>query len=91
MVAEEKSEEVEAPFGEKIAEATGGSDQPVTSDTRTPDSQPGDDVAADDKRTKPQLSADAPWSQRMWEVFTTFWPLGLVAFGGPAVRFVFTA
>ena len=29
------------------------------------------------------VAADAPWSAQMWEVFTTFWPLGLVAFGGP--------
>ena len=34
-----------------------------------------------------KVSADAPWSERMWEVFSTFWPLGLVAFGGPQVRF----
>jgi|AntRauTorckE5430_2_1112549.scaffolds.fasta_scaffold21042_1 chromate transporter len=26
---------------------------------------------------------DIPWRTRMWEVFTTFWPLGFVAFGGP--------
>jgi len=26
---------------------------------------------------------DIPWGTRMWEVFTTFWPLGFVAFGGP--------
>jgi len=26
---------------------------------------------------------DSPWSQRMKEVFVTFWPLGLIAFGGP--------
>lgn len=37
----------------------------------------------DDKRKKMKVSVDAPWSERMWEVFTTFWPLGLVAFGGP--------
>eukprot|EP00980_Cylindrotheca_fusiformis_P000820 scaffold212_cov72-Cylindrotheca_fusiformis.AAC.1 len=37
-----------------------------------------------DKKKKVKLvSPDAPWSERMWEVFTTFWPLGLVAFGGP--------
>ena len=29
------------------------------------------------------LEPDTPWSTRIWEVFTTFWPLGLVAFGGP--------
>jgi chromate transporter len=26
---------------------------------------------------------DTPLSTRLWEVFTTFWPLGFVAFGGP--------
>ena len=31
------------------------------------------------------VPADAPWKDRMWEVFTTFWPLGLIAFGGPQV------
>mmetsp|Transcript_5522 Transcript_5522/g.8426 ORF Transcript_5522/g.8426 Transcript_5522/m.8426 type:complete len:476 (-) Transcript_5522:163-1590(-) len=30
-----------------------------------------------------RVSEDAPWGERMKEVFTTFWPLGLVAFGGP--------
>eukprot|EP00558_Chaetoceros_sp_UNC1202_P003103 CAMPEP_0197238282 /NCGR_PEP_ID=MMETSP1429-20130617/4804_1 /TAXON_ID=49237 /ORGANISM="Chaetoceros sp., Strain UNC1202" /LENGTH=465 /DNA_ID=CAMNT_0042697405 /DNA_START=118 /DNA_END=1515 /DNA_ORIENTATION=- len=29
------------------------------------------------------LIEDTPWATRMWEVFTTFWPLGFVAFGGP--------
>jgi hypothetical protein len=29
------------------------------------------------------LGEDIPWKTRMWEVFTTFWPLGFVAFGGP--------
>ena len=38
-----------------------------------------DDKKDDDSR----VSVNAPWSERMWEVFSTFWPLGLVAFGGP--------
>jgi hypothetical protein len=29
------------------------------------------------------VSADAPWLERYIEVIKTFWPLGLVAFGGP--------
>lgn len=29
------------------------------------------------------LAEDIPWKTRIWEVFTTFWPLGFVAFGGP--------
>jgi hypothetical protein len=37
----------------------------------------------DDKRIKMKVAADAPWTDRMWEVFCTFWPLGLIAFGGP--------
>lgn len=37
----------------------------------------------DDKRIRMKVAADAPWKDRMWEVFVTFWPLGFVAFGGP--------
>lgn len=48
-----------------------------------------DEEADGDGEEKPAktktVSADAPWSERMWEVFSTFWPLGLVAFGGPQV------
>jgi hypothetical protein len=36
-----------------------------------------------EKKKVKTVSADAPWGERMWEVFTTFWPLGFVAFGGP--------
>jgi hypothetical protein len=35
------------------------------------------------KKKMKMVAADAPWKDRMWEVFTTFWPLGLIAFGGP--------
>ncbi|GAX19679.1 chromate transporter [Fistulifera solaris] len=38
---------------------------------------------SDDKRIHMKVAADAPWKDRMWEVFTTFWPLGFIAFGGP--------
>jgi Chromate transporter len=30
-----------------------------------------------------KVAADAPLTERLWEVLTTFWPLGFVAFGGP--------
>jgi hypothetical protein len=43
--------------------------------------QEGGDV----KKHHMKVAADAPWSERMWEVFSTFWPLGLIAFGGPQV------
>lgn len=36
-----------------------------------------------DKRAHMKVAADAPWKDRMWEVFSTFWPLGFIAFGGP--------
>lgn len=34
--------------------------------------QENNDVSA------PDAEEDIPWSTRMWEVFTTFWPLGFV-------------
>jgi chromate transporter len=40
----------------------------------------GDD---DEQKVRMKVAADAPWKDRMWEVFSTFWPLGLIAFGGP--------
>jgi hypothetical protein len=80
-IEEEKNEEIEAPLGMPPAEATVESVQPDNPDITSP--------PADDKRTKMKVAADAPWSERMWEVFTTFWPLGFVAFGGPQVRFLF--
>ena len=43
----------------------------------------GDGGDEKEKSDENYVSVDAPWSERMWEVFTTFWPLGLVAFGGP--------
>lgn len=50
----------------------------VGNETSCEDEQP-----ADTKKVHMKVAADAPWSQRMWEVFSTFWPLGLIAFGGP--------
>jgi Chromate transporter len=48
------------------------------------------DATSDDpvnpKQRKMTVAADAPWTERVWEVFTTFWPLGLIAFGGPAAH-----
>lgn len=57
--------------------------QPAKEDDAEAD--PGAD-SEDKKKVIMKVSADAPWSERMWEVFSTFWPLGLVAFGGPQVR-----
>lgn len=81
MQEEEKQPETsdvpeEAPDQEEVHEfAENGEKKP------TEDDAVGED--ADEKKKVNKVSADAPWSERMWEVFTTFWPLGLIAFGGP--------
>jgi len=36
-----------------------------------------------EKNVSNEMEEDTPWKQRMWEVFITYWSLGLVAFGGP--------
>jgi Chromate transporter len=38
------------------------------------------------RQRKLTVAADARWTDRVWEVFTTFWPLGLIAFGGPTAH-----
>jgi hypothetical protein len=62
-------------------------------DDAKPDAVPENESSTDDEETDDDgkkkkkkiqmVAADAPWKDRMWEVFTTFWPLGLIAFGGP--------
>jgi chromate transporter len=47
------------------------------------DEQDDDDKDKEGSISGEVVSVNAPWSERMYEVFTTFWPLGLVAFGGP--------
>ena len=41
------------------------------------------DVENKGQQQKETEFVDRPLSTRLWEVFTTFWPLGFVAFGGP--------
>ena len=43
----------------------------------SPDEEEGEATSAT------RVSADAPWKDRYIEVVDTFWPLGLIAFGGP--------
>lgn len=47
------------------------------------EASPPTDEGNGDNKIRMTVAADAPWTERMWEVFTTFWPLGFVAFGGP--------
>jgi hypothetical protein len=40
-------------------------------------------ASAEEEETYNRVSANAPWKDRYIEVVDTFWPLGLIAFGGP--------
>ena len=92
MVAreEEKNEEIEAAFGDIEVHTNEellnrDATAPITAASVTPVESKNDDEEAGNKQIKMKVAADAPWGERMWEVFSTFWPLGLVAFGGPTV------
>lgn len=54
----------------------------VDADVEETTDESSDELDGKKKKMK-MIPADAPWKDRMWEVFTTFWPLGLIAFGGP--------
>ena len=73
-VEEEQKEETQMNFDETKEEVDAEKAEGVEED--------GTETATEKKKVK-LVPADAPWSARMWEVFSTFWPLGLVAFGGP--------
>ena len=79
---EEKTEEAEPQIKELQ------DDDPAVEDVELADTDEegsGDKAEDnnDDKRIRMKVAVDAPWKDRMWEVFTTFWPLGFIAFGGP--------
>uniref|UniRef100_A0A7S2YB08 Chromate transporter n=1 Tax=Entomoneis paludosa TaxID=265537 RepID=A0A7S2YB08_9STRA len=88
---EEKQEEPVVVDADETPDVEQAADKPE--DEPTPAAATEEPVAAaeepaaagdeDKKKIHMKVSADAPWSERMWEVFTTFWPLGFVAFGGP--------
>jgi hypothetical protein len=74
-VEEEKQEEVVQLDVEAEAAAT----EVVTTEAES--SELEKEVEESDGKAKHRMTvaADAPWKDRMWEVFTTFWPLGLVS------------
>ena len=89
MVARE-DEEIEAAFGDIEVHTNEellnrDATAPITAASVRPVESKNEDEEAGNKQIKMKVAADAPWSERMWEVFSTFWPLGLVAFGGPTV------
>jgi hypothetical protein len=94
-VEEEKQEESLTPaetgltgnaYGDAKADAEEESGD-AKPDAVVPESESTDEETDDEGKKKKKkikmIAADAPWKDRMWEVFTTFWPLGLIAFGGP--------
>mmetsp|Transcript_4151 Transcript_4151/g.9151 ORF Transcript_4151/g.9151 Transcript_4151/m.9151 type:complete len:526 (-) Transcript_4151:178-1755(-) len=86
---EEKQEEpvVDADDGGDVENVDKAVEDELPADEKQPEetenAEQSPEEAADDKKIHMKVDADAPWSERMWEVFTTFWPLGFVAFGGP--------
>ena len=54
-------------------EANDGNVEDVAKGEQEEEGDPGNK-----KQLHMKVAADAPWKDRMWEVFTTFWPLGLV-------------
>jgi chromate transporter len=82
--AKASAQEVEAtPSGVQSDVQDGPPSEGPTVDKKEDDSADETSQEEDKKTKENYVSADAPWSERMWEVFSTFWPLGLVAFGGP--------
>jgi len=70
---EEKNEEIEAPIGGNAGDANEESLKPDTAAAVTVVDVKNGDEEVVDKQIKMKVAADAPWSERMWEVFTTFW------------------
>lgn len=70
-----------------VLENEGGieNDVVIANATTTPEDTVEEFVKEEDEEGggKEVIEEDSPWSTRMWEVFTTFWMLGFVAFGGP--------
>jgi len=99
LAAEEETKEAEAPKEhEKDVETAKDEESPTENEEfheaievdptaeQAAEEQLDEEENEENKRKKKyvmKVAADAPWKDRMWEVFSTFWPLGLVAFGGP--------
>ena len=71
---EEKRQDPEDGIIEKVVDANAEKNG-AEDDTEEEDN---DKDASQKKKRHMTVAADAPWKDRMWEVFTTFWPLGLV-------------
>jgi len=55
--------------------------KPIHADEETP-------TTTTNEENPLEPNKDTPLSQRVWEVFITFWPLGFIAFGGPQAHVV---
>jgi chromate transporter len=84
----EESKQDEIPMMDESIEIETGKDGKVddigeTENGTTSGPSNEEEKGVDAKKVLMKVAADAPWKDRMWEVFSTFWPLGLIAFGGP--------
>jgi hypothetical protein len=82
------TEEVDAEHGDAakpdaVPEVEVEPAEPEVEETTDEDADSEELKDGEKKKKKMMVAADAPWKDRMWEVFITFWPLGLIAFGGP--------
>jgi len=68
-------------LGEEKQEDYDDSNGKMTVDTEKNDMEKS--LNSDETEEEEELEDEAPWNERFWEVVTTFWPLGFVAFGGP--------
>ena len=89
-IVEQEKKEIEAPMvisgGHEVDSTVVANKEEVLDAVEVDNETLPDEKQDDEKKVHMKVEADAPWSERMWEVFTTFWYLGLVAFGGPQVR-----
>jgi hypothetical protein len=87
MTEEGKEDDAQAGNNDNaVTTAESSAEELAAVDAATAEQGHEKDEEAKQKTKKTLVAVDAPWSERMWEVFYTFWPLGFVAFGGPQVR-----
>ena len=68
--------------GDEVVDIESTWDQDGKNDGNDPSNVDQENVADGDGVSE-RVSPDAPWIERYVEILVTFWPMGLIAFGGP--------
>ena len=79
--AAEAAAEIAPPEAEKAEKAEVSNSKSAEDNGNSNTDEEGEEKK--DKRIHMKVAADAPLTQRLYEVLVTFAPLGVVAFGGP--------